>query len=265
MNPWWIGIGVVGGFLLGGLAVGAVLRCRARHKASCQDGAEDRVVADLAQLAGGLAHEIKNPLSTINVNLELLAEDLRDYKDVEHQRWLRRLDNVRNETDRLRATLDDFLRFAGKYELRCENRDLRDIAGQLIDFFAPQTQINHVVLRHSLPDTPIICPVDEKVLKQALLNLMINANEAMHEGGELLVRVDHNATEGLIEVIDTGPGIAPEELDRIFDVYYSNKSGGSGLGLPTTRRIVAEHAGRLDVDSEPGRGTRFTIALPLAR
>ena len=98
-----------------------------------------------------------------------------------------------------------------------------------------------------------------------MLNLIINATEAMHDGGgELLIQVNRNPTQGLIEVTDTGPGIAPDELARIFDVYYSNKAGGTGLGLPTTRRIVTEHGGSLDVDSEPGRGTRFTIALPLA-
>jgi len=224
--------------------------------------AQDQL-AELGQISGGLAHEIKNPLSTINVNLELLAEDLQDHKDVEHQRWLRRLENVRTEADRLKATLDDFLRFAGKYELRCDNRDLREIADQLIAFFSPQVQANHVVLRHSLPDAPVVCSVDKKLLKQALLNLMINANQAMHDGGELLIRVEQKSNQGIIEVTDTGPGITPEELDRIFDVYYSSKSGGSGLGLPTTRRIVAEHGGTLEVNSEPGRGTRFTITLPL--
>ncbi len=263
MNPWWIGIAVASGGIVGGLLTTLILQARFRRTQSNQRDAEERLIAELAQLAGGLAHEIKNPLSTINVNLELLAEDLQDHKDVEHQRWLRRLENVRIEADRLKATLDDFLRFAGKYELRCDQRDLREIADQLIDFFAPQVQANHVVLRHSLPDVPVICSVDEKLLKQALLNLLINANQAMHDGGELLIRVEKQSNQGIIEVIDTGPGIAAEELDRIFDVYYSTKSGGSGLGLPTTRRIITEHRGTLDVDSEPGRGTRFTIALPL--
>ena len=251
--------------MLGLLISGLLLRRRYRLADVLRHEAEERLVAELAQLAGGLAHEIKNPLSTINVNLELLAEDLSDYPDLAHQRWARRLENVRNEADRLRATLDDFLRFAGKYELVSQPRDLREIAGQLIDFFAPQAQAGKIVLRHSLPDTPVVCQVDEKLLKQAMLNLIINATEAMHDGGgEHLIQVNRNATHGLIEVTDTGPGIAADELTRIFDVYYSNKSGGTGLGLPTTRRIITEHGGTLDVDSVPGRGTRFTIALPLA-
>ncbi len=225
---------------------------------------EQRRVAELSQLAGGLAHEIKNPLSTINVNLELLAEDLRHLPGSEPPRWLRRLETVRAETDRLKTTLDDFLRFARQEELTLVRTDLRDVVGELVDFFAPQTQAHHVVLRHALPDGPVVCNVDVKLLKQAILNLMINANDAMPTGGEMFLQVADDGQVGTIQVIDTGMGIAPEELGRIFDVYYSSKAGGTGLGLPTTRKIVERHGGELTVDSAPGKGTQFRISFPLA-
>ena len=234
----------------------------ARRLAARAKGHEHLV--ELGQLAGGLTHEIKNPLSTINMNLKLLAEDLSRHDDELHKRWLRRLEGVQQEADRLRAILDDFLRYAGKYELQLQTADLVRLVGELTDFFAPQADAAGVVMRTSLAGGEVRCRVDVALLKQAVLNLMINAVQAMDSGGELLINVAARKGCGIIEVIDTGPGIDPESLRRIFEVYYSTQSGGTGLGLPTTRRIVRELDGSLKVDSEPGKGTRFTIALPLA-
>ena len=220
-------------------------------------------LAELGHLAGGLAHEIKNPLSTINVNLRLLAEDLARHGDEEHQRWLRRLQGVQEESARLKTILDDFLKYAGKYELSMRSVDLRRLVSELVDFFTPQAADAHVLLRSAPADQPVVCRVDEKLMKQALLNLMINAVQAMDAGGELLVKVAAQRGRGVVEVIDTGPGMAPDEVGRIFEVYYSTKKGGTGLGLPTTRRIIQEHGGGIRAESEPGKGTRFVIVLPL--
>ena len=220
---------------------------------------------ELGQLTGGLAHEIKNPLSTINMNLKLLAEDLVHHDNELHRRWLRRLEAVQHETQRLHAILDDFLRYAGKHELQLQNADLRCVVEDLTDFFTPQAEATHVIMRTSLGADAVPCRIDTNLIKQAVLNLMINAVDAMGDGGELIINVSSSRGKGTIEVIDTGAGIDPAELPRIFGVYYSTKSGGSGLGLPTTRRIVREHGGTIRVDSELGKGTRFTIALPLAR
>ncbi len=221
---------------------------------------------EVGHLVGGLAHEIKNPLSTINVNLKLLAEDLADYDDEEHRRWLRRLQGVQTEAARVREILDDFLRFAGKVELSRQRCDLRRVVEELIDFFGPQAESAGVLLRASLPEQPLWAKIDEKLIKQALLNLMINAAEAMEdaESRELLVRLSGQRRVACIEVIDTGPGMDAETRERIFQAYFSTKPRGSGLGLPTSRRIVQEHGGRLLVESEPGKGTRFCIELPPA-
>ena len=222
-------------------------------------------LVELGQLAGGLAHEIKNPLSTINVNLKLLEEDLRRYDDEVHGRWLRRLQGVKGETDRLREILDDFLRFTGKYEISLAVTDLRNILSELADFFSPQAEAARVVMRTSMPDFPVRCKIDPNLIKQAVLNLLLNAVQAMAEGGELLLRLTTARGRAVIEVIDTGPGIAPDDLPRIFQVYYSTKKRGSGLGLPTTRRIIREHEGTIRAESEVGKGTRFIINLPLAK
>ncbi len=222
-------------------------------------------LAELGQLAGGLAHEIKNPLSTINVNLQLLSEDLAHEDDEKHRRWLRRLTSVQEEADRMRGILEDFLQYARKYEIQLEPIDLRKLVEELTDFFTPQAEANHVLLRTSIPDEPIVCEADENLFKQAVLNLIINAVQAMDKGGELLIRVSIRRGRADLEIIDTGPGIAPETLEKLFDVYFSTKRGGCGLGLPTTRKIVREHNGRITAESEPGKGTRFVITLPLSK
>ena len=221
--------------------------------------------AELGQLAAGLAHEIKNPLSTININLKLLVEDLGRSGDETHGRLLRRLLSVQDETARLKGILDDFLQFAGKVELNPTVTDLRVLVGELTDFFMPQAESAGVVLRTALPETPVPSRVDGKLIKQAVLNLMLNGVQALGRGGELLIRLSAARNRAVIEVIDTGPGIPPENLSKVFEVYFSTKSGGSGLGLPTTRRIIREHGGDIRVESTVGKGTRFVILLPLAK
>lgn len=219
-------------------------------------------LADLSQIVGGLAHEIKNPLSTINLNLKLLGEDLTRYRDEDHQRLARRLQHVQEETERLRQILDDFLHYAGRHELNRTHVDLRDVVGELRDFYSPQAEASNVVLRTDIDPSPVPCRLDVNLFKQALLNLMINATQAMADGGELLVRIHADGDDARLEVIDTGPGITPENLQNIFRAYWSSKSDGSGLGLPTARRIVREHGGTMNVESEPGKGTRFVVTLP---
>ncbi len=260
----WIALGVAVGAPLG--AVAAYLAARrtwrnARRLSARAKGYDH--LSELGRLAGGLAHEIKNPLSTINLNLRLLNEDLPDRDDEHHRRWRRRLEAVQKEAGRLKTILDDFLRYAGRLELTRVRVDLRQVVSELVDFFAPQADAGGVVLRSSFGEVPVPCRVDEKLIKQALLNLMINAVQAMDAGGELLLKVGVQGERGFVEVIDTGPGIPPEEAGKVFQVYYSSKAQGTGLGLPTTRRILQEHGGSIRMDTEPGKGTRFIIALPL--
>lgn len=264
MEYLWLAIGVAIGcpLWIGLTMLGARRVWRAARRMAARTRRQEHL-AELGQLAGGLAHEIKNPLSTVEVNLKLLSEDLSSRADDESRRMLRRLKSVQEEVNRLRGNLEDFLRYAGKMELSASARDLRGVVGELVDFFTPQAQAAKVLLRASLPDQPVICMIDGDLIKQALLNLLINAVQAMDDGGELLIRVSTAVGKAILEVIDTGPGIPSESLERIFQVYYSTTKGGSGLGLPTTRRIVHEHNGGIKVESEPGKGTRFIIDLPL--
>lgn len=234
-------------------------------------------LAELGRMTSGLAHEIKNPLSTIGLNAQLLSEDLEEteLEVPEKSRLVRRLESLRREVDRLGGILADFLQFAGRIHLDAEPRDINEIIDELVDFFHPQADKAGVRLTALPAPSPALARVDTALLKQALLNLLINGVHAL-EGNrdqsapkELMLRVElaREATPGdeptvVINVIDTGPGIEPEKVKDIFLPYYTTKASGSGLGLPTARRIIEEHGGQIDVHTEPGRGTSFVIRLP---
>lgn len=283
-----------------GLAAGAALSvpitaAYSRRTARTVTRAERRAqaaerLAELGTLTGGLAHEIKNPLSTINLNVQLLQEDLRDIEGElpgetaespareRIGRTRRRIDALTREIQRLKDILEDFLRFAGRVKLDLQPTDVNALIGELADFYLPQAQAAKIQIRTRLAADPPTAPADPALLKQAILNLMINATQAMEEtkraseppanGGcnELIIRTDRVRVGGQEEfhlhVIDCGPGIPDDLIGKIFQPYFSTKRGGTGLGLPTARRIVEEHGGTISVHSEVGRGTDFTIALP---
>jgi len=217
---------------------------------------------ELSRLTGGLAHEIKNPLSIIKVSLKLISEELNS-KDANPARAARKIAVVQKETDRLEKILEDFLRYIRKTELHLVSVDINRLVTDMTDFYSPQAVSRSITLRTSLCAEPLICKADADSLKQVLLNLFINAQQAMPDGGELMIRTQKNCLNAVIIVSDTGKGIEPENLDKIFDAYYSTKSGGSGLGLPTSRKIIEAHNGSIKVDSVPQKGTSFTIQLPM--
>jgi len=265
MDGTWLVIGVLAGALFGAfLTYWHGRRRLAEARRSVERAQSQEHLVELAKLTGGLAHEIKNPLSTIKLNLTLLAEALAAGEQDTTGRNYNRLVRVQSEVQRVGDILDDFLKYTSKKELRRETVDLRQLVEELADFFRPQAESNHVVLRTYLPDSPVTCSVDVSLIKQAILNLMINATQAMADGGEMLLRLGVDRDRAVLEVIDTGPGIDPEIRDKIFDAYFSKRPGGSGLGLPTTRQIVRQHEGEINMDGEPGKGTRFVVSLPLA-
>jgi len=231
-------------------------------------------VAFLYRLADGLAHEIKNPLSTMAINLALLQEDWdrsaavrnpsRPERTPREERSLKRVKTLQREVQRLELILEQFLHYARGSEVNRKPEDISRIVRELLEFVEPEDQ--QAGIRHHV-DLPLGLPLvlaDEAQIKQAVLNLLVNARQAMPEGGELLVRVQRAGTQVEIAVTDTGIGMSPEKLDRCFEEYWSDKKGGTGLGLPTTARIIHEHGGKITAISEEGRGSSFTIYLPLA-
>jgi len=272
---------LVGGFIVGLSVVLAVVVWLMRKKsntmsktqqssASLQNEIQpdrDRHVQELEELAkltGQLAHEIKNPLSTIKVNLKLITEELTpDGYEQRFKRALTKTTVIQKELDRLERILDSFLRYVTRTELQLAETDINELVSDMVDFYSPQAQGHSIVIRQGLHKEPLICKVDPGKLKQVILNLFINAQQSMGSGGELIIRTDRQNKDAVIQISDTGSGIAPEKLDSIFDAYYSTRPQGSGLGLPTAKKIVEAHNGTIAVASEPGKGTLFTVTLPL--
>ncbi len=232
-------------------------------------------VEELGKLTGELAHEIKNPLSTIKINLKLIREELEAAKSAEanqtdqerssqsFKRALRKIAVIEKETDRLEQILEGFLRYIARPELQLASVDISSLVSDMIDFYSPQGRSHSIIIRQQLYDKPLVCKADEGMLKQVILNLFINAQQAMSDGGELLIRTARQKKDAVIQISDTGSGIAPDKLPNIFDAYYSSRPRGSGLGLPTAKKIVEAHNGTISVDSDLGKGTSFTIRLPL--
>ncbi len=279
-------IGLAVGLLAGAAAGAWLLRRHLRtvRAAERRARAAERM-AEIGAMTSGLAHEIKNPLSTIGLNAQLLGEAIEEMPVEADQRTrlTNRVKALGRETERLRGILADFLEFAGQVRLDAKPTDLNALAEELIDFYQPEADRQGVRVRTDLEaEPPLMANADARLLKQALLNLMINATQAMASAvgnasrepgarpapvGELIIRTRRGEDEdrkpiARLHVIDTGPGIPADVLPKVFNPYFTTKAGGSGLGLPTARRLVEAHGGRLVVHSEVGRGTDFCVVIP---
>ncbi len=220
-------------------------------------------VAELAELAGGFIHEIKNHLSTLGLNLQLLSEDFQEPQSQRERRALERINRLENECQRLVDISNDFLRFARVKDLELKPADLPEVVEELVEFFGPMARANGIEIKCYLPANLPPVGLDRDLFKQALLNLLLNAQQAMPGGGVLTIQAAQEDAGVRLELIDTGMGMSPEVLANAFKPFYSSRNGGTGLGLPTTRRIVEAHGGSIDLQSEPGHGTKFTLRLPL--
>ena len=228
-------------------------------------------IEELGKLTGELAHEIKNPLSTIKVNLQLISEDIKDSNpgttgpvgDQRLPRAFRKIAIVQKEAERLEQILDGFLRYASRTELQPANVNINNIVSDMIDFYSPQCRSHSITIRHGLHAEPLICKADANMLKQVILNLFINAQQAMNRGGELMIKTAKQKDYAQIQISDTGSGIEAQKLPYIFEAYHSSRPQGCGLGLATAKRIIEAHNGTITVASETGKGTAFTIQLPL--
>ena len=264
----------VGGFVVGLLTFTVLYLRRKASGSQERSGSHLAQLEELSKLTGGLAHEIKNPLSTVKINLRLVSEDLEQFNRAESsgsggngntgrlKRALRKLAVIEKETDRLEQILEGFLHYVGRTELHLTSVDINDLVGDMVDFYSPQARTHAITMRQGLHNEPLVCRLDADMLKQVILNLFINAQQAMSSGGDLMIRTGRLEKDVVIEISDTGNGIPPDKLEHVFDAYYSSRPQGSGLGLPTARKIVEAHNGSITVNSEPGKGTSFTIRLP---
>jgi signal transduction histidine kinase len=224
---------------------------------------------DVAAVASSLVHEIKNPLSTLNINAQLLLEDWKDAREPREVRTVKRLRTILGELQRLEGIVESFLRFTERHELLLRECSLNDVVGELVDLIGPDAAKKGIQVRTRLDEGLEPFAFDRDLVKQVALNLVLNAGQALEPkgGGELiLITRREEGPEGrwaVLDVIDTGVGMSERVLENLFRLYFSTRSGGSGLGLATSKRIVEEHGGSIEVRSEPGKGSQFTVRLPM--
>ncbi len=220
-------------------------------------------IAYRVNLGSGLAHEIRNPLNSMNMNLQMLGEELLGVPGLEGGEHVEMLRSMQGEIKRIANLIDGFLQYARPAAPRFEVKDLNDVLNATARFLQADFRQSGVDLALDLEPLLPSVEIDEGQLRQALLNILGNARQVMQPGGQ--VRVSSRAGAGgeaQVEIADNGPGIPPDMIDRIFEPFFSKRAGGTGLGLAIARQMVENHHGRIVVESQVGRGTTFRIHLP---
>ena len=219
-----------------------------------------RRMAAIGRLTSGVGHEVKNPINAIVVHLELLRNKL----DSSDARALRHLEIIESEIQRLDRVVQTLVDFSRPVELRLQENDLRSVVTSVLMLASADLETRSVQVVSRLPAHPVIVKVDTDLLRQALLNVILNGAQAMSQGGVIEVRLIEDGRNAMLSVRDEGEGIPEDLREKIFDLYFTTKKDGSGIGLAMTYRIMQLHNGSVDVESVPGEGTTFTFRIPLS-
>lgn len=246
----------------GAAGAGLLVRLRdpeAQRKIGRELQMADRLAA-LSRISGGVAHEVKNPLNAILLHVEVARAKLAQ-GDTE---VAQQMEIVSREILRLDRVVKTFLDFTRPVELNVSNVPLQELVAEIVELARPQAESSNIRVSVQQNEDHGDLRVDRDLLKQAFLNIVVNAIEAMPEGGELNFESSANSEMAEIRISDTGPGIDPKLREKIFRLYFTTKKEGSGIGLAMTFRIIQLHDGTIDFTSEPGKGTTFSIRLPMA-
>ena len=219
----------------------------------------------LGRLAASVAHEVGNPLGAIDIQLQLLQEDVVALGEAVSEKSVRRLQIARAEIKRLEGIVQNFLRFSRPPTLHLLKVSPNDLLTRVVDLVTPEAREQGIDLSVDLGGALPSVLIDENQLSQALLNVIINAFQAVAASARVLLNTRGEAEDVVFEVADNGCGIAPEDMEHIFEYYYTTKAEGTGLGLSIAQRIVLHHGGTLELESRAGAGTTVTIRLPAVR
>jgi two-component system, sporulation sensor kinase E len=222
-------------------------------------------LASLTTLTAGVAHEIKNPLGSIGIHLQLLERSLKDAGVSPEGKAWKFLNVIEEEVDRLNRIVVDFLFAVRPMDTQLELGSLTAVLQDLAEFMQYELGENNISLALIPPKEELPINMDFRFLKQAFLNVITNAMAAMPEGGELTMEVISGVGQMEVRISDTGMGIPEEKLEKIFEPYFTTKDFGSGLGLTLVYKIIKEHSGDIQVSSKVGKGTTFTFYFPLPR
>lgn len=220
-------------------------------------------LASLTTLAAGVAHEIKNPLGSIGIHIQLIQKALSRKDDVDADSIENYIGIINEEVERLNKIVVNFLFAVRPMDTQLEDGELNDVIEEILSFVGVELEEHGIELVAELSDRLPRIQLDEKYLKQAVLNIIKNSISAMPDGGTLRVSTEQRGDEVLLSIGDTGIGISDEILDKIFEPYFTTKDYGSGIGLTIVYKVVKEHYGDIEVSSQEGKGTTFTISFPV--
>lgn len=233
------------------------------HRRAALNVESERTEA-VMKLAAGVAHEIGNPLNSVHIYMQLMERELRNPEEVNRQKLQDHLRVCLDEIRRLDQIVNQFLKAVRPTRPVLDPRSVNEIVLEVLEVLGPEIGNRDVLVEKDLARNLPMILADRNQLKQVFFNVIRNSLQAMSKGGILHLRSELNSERVMVSIRDTGGGIPPEVLQRIFDPYFTTKSEGSGLGLMIVQRIVREHGGLIEVSSEHGRSTTFRISLPVA-
>jgi signal transduction histidine kinase len=228
---------------------------------------EDRVqlaerLSSLGHLAAGVAHEIRNPLNAMGMGLQRLKREFLPTEESKRGEYVSFLELILKETRRVNEIIEQFLTLSRPFQLNLQESSLPDLLKNIVTLFEGEASSLGITLRSEIPSDLPLLKLDPEKLTQALINIMKNGMQAMGHGGTL--HMETRSVKNHVEIIisDSGSGILPEQMDKIFNYYYTTKEKGGGLGLPIAHRIIEAHHGQLSIESRLGSGTKVTVVLP---
>lgn len=240
-----------------------ILRDITESRRTTEETIESERLNALTLLAAGVAHEIGNPLNSLHIHLQLMERKLRKLPEETRREYGESVRIAKEEITRLDYIITQFLRAIRPAPLEARPENVNSVVQESIAFLEPEIENRDIIVETELrPDLPLL-ELDRNQLKQAFYNVIKNACQAMKSGGILHIKTDADDRHVLVIFTDTGGGISPENMSKIFDPYFTTKATGSGLGLMIVRRIVREHGGEMGIVNDEGRGISLTIRLPL--
>ena len=239
-----------------------ILRDITQSRRTAQQTIESERLNALTLLAAGVAHEIGNPLNSLHIHLQLMERQARKLDGAAGAEFQESIDIARSEVSRLDSIVTQFLRAIRPSKPELHPNNVNAIVDEAVRFFAPEIKDRDIVVEQELRSDLPLLQLDRDQMKQAFYNVIKNSFEAMKSRGILRIRTDMDDTHVLIRFTDTGGGMSPDNLGRVFEPYFTTKTSGTGLGLLIVRRIVREHGGELSIESSQGKGLSLTIRLP---
>ncbi len=261
INFYVVPLGTESGDVSAGHAI--ILRDITATRRTTQDAIESERMSALTLLAAGVAHELGNPLNSLNIHLQLMERKARKLPRAERAEFEDFLRISREEINRLDTIINQFLRAIRPTVPDTQPCDLNILVQESVAFLSKEIQDRDILVEQELRSDLPLLDLDRAQIKQAFYNIIKNAFQAMRSGGLLRIGTDRDDAHVIVRFSDNGSGISPEDMGKIFQPYHTTKTTGSGLGLMIVRRIVREHGGEIAIESDEGKGVTFTIRLPL--